>query len=80
MEQTPLKTAIELQQKCLRLMRMNMMTRDIERVGIVHTHQRVLVQIGLYGALYPEPTSLGKAEAANIIASVAGRWALADGE
>lgn len=74
-----LKTADQLEQECLRLLRSNMFTREIERVGIVRTHQTGRGPNWTYGELYPEPTRLGMQEADKIVASVAGRWALADG-
>jgi hypothetical protein len=80
MEQMPLKTADQLEQECLRLLRMNMTTREIERVGIVRTHPTGTGPNWTYGELYPEPTPIGKSDADAIIKSIAGRWALADGE
>jgi hypothetical protein len=65
MEQMPLRTPAKLEQDCLRLLRMNMTTREIERVDIVPSHPT-------------EPTLIGKVDAHEIIASIAGRWALAD--
>jgi hypothetical protein len=78
MEQMPFKTAEELEVECLRLLRINMTTRDIERIGIVRTHPTGTGPNWTYGELYPAPTPLGEADAHRIIASVAGRWALAD--
>jgi hypothetical protein len=77
-EQMPLKTAEQLEEECLRLLRINMTTREITRVGIVRTHPTGRGPNWTYGELYPEPTPLGKIDADKIIASVAGRWALAD--
>jgi hypothetical protein len=74
------KTAVELQHECLRLLKINMTTQDIERVGIVRTHPTGSGPNWTYGELYPEPTPIGKTEADRIIKSIAGRWALADGE
>jgi len=74
----PLKKAQQLEQECLRLLRLNMTTREIERIGIVRTKPLGTAANWTYGELYPEPTSIGQADADKIIASVAGRWALAD--
>jgi hypothetical protein len=76
----PEKTAKELERECLRLLRANMTTREIERVGIVRTHPTGSGPNWTYGELYPEPTPIGKADANVIIKSVAGRWALGDAE
>jgi hypothetical protein len=80
MEQMPVKTAEQLEQECLRLLRANMTTREIQRVGIVRTHPDGSGPNWTYGELHPEPTQIGKYDADKIIAAVAGRWALADGE
>lgn len=77
MEEMPVKTADELEAECLRLLHVNMTTREIERVGIVRTNPAGSGPNWTYGELYPEPTPLGKQDAHAIIASVAGRWALA---
>jgi hypothetical protein len=57
---------------------MNMTTREIERVGIVPSRPTGTDQNWTYGEIYPEPPLIGKVDAHEIIASVAGRWALAD--
>jgi hypothetical protein len=76
-EQMPLKTAEEIEQECLRLLRINMMTREITRVEIVRLHPKGTGPNWTSGKLHPEPAPLEKIEADGIIASVAGRWALA---
>jgi hypothetical protein len=76
----PLKTAEDLQRECLRMLKMNMTTREIERVGIIRTHPSGDGPNWTYSELYPEPTPIGRSDADVIIMSVAGRWALADGE
>lgn len=77
MEEMPLKTAEELEAECLRLLHANMTTREIQRVGIVRTHPDGSGPNWTYNELYPEPTPIGKHDAHGIIASVAGKWALA---
>jgi hypothetical protein len=74
----PLKTAEQLEAECIRLLRMNVTTRDIQRVGIVRTKPKATEANWTYGELSPEPTAMGRSDAAEIITSVAGRWALAD--
>jgi hypothetical protein len=78
MEQMPHRAAEELEQECLRLLQANMTTREISRVGIIRTHPAGTGPNWTYGELYPEPTPMGKVDADQIIAAVAGRWALAD--
>jgi hypothetical protein len=75
-----LKTAEDLQRECLRMLKMNMTTQEIERVSIIRTHPSGDGPNWTYSELYPEPTPIGKSDADMIIKSVAGRWALADGE
>jgi hypothetical protein len=55
MEQMPLKTPEKLKQERLRSLRMNMMIRDIERVGIVPSHPTGTDQSWTYGEISPEP-------------------------
>lgn len=78
--QMPSKTAEQIEQECLRLLRTNMFTREIEQVGIIRTQPTGSGPNWTYGEIHPEPTTVGRGEADEIIASVAGRWALADGE
>jgi len=80
MEQMALKTAEELERECLRLLRLNMTTREITRAGIVRTHPDGSGPNWTYGELFPAPTRMGEIDADKIIATVAGRWALANGE
>jgi hypothetical protein len=80
MQLMPLKTVQELQWECLRLLQANITTRDITRICIVRTYPKRTGPNWTYGELYPEPTLIGKTDADRIIKSVAGRWALADGE
>ena len=65
----PRKSAAELEVECLRLLAMDPHTRGIKRVEIIRR---------TYGALDPMPTRAGLAIAQTLIASVYGRWALAD--
>ena len=68
MEEMPRKSAAELEAECLRLLAMDPHTRGIKRVEIIR----------MYPALDPMPTRAGAAIAQTLIASVYGRWALAD--
>lgn len=79
MEEMPLKTAEELERECLRLLATKATRREIQRVGIVPTNTAGTGPNWTYSELYPEPTALGRHDAHEIIASVAGRWALATG-
>jgi hypothetical protein len=71
MEEMPRKSAAELEAECLRLLAMDPHTRGIKRVEIIRMYPT-------YGALDPMPTRAGVAIAQTLIASVYGRWALAD--
>lgn len=73
----PLKTEEELEQECLRLLRVNMTTREITRVGIIRIDPPGDGPNWTLGELYPAPSRIGSIDAGQIIASVAGRWALA---
>jgi hypothetical protein len=60
MEQMPLKTPPEeLEQERLRLLKTNMMIRDIERVGIVPSHPTGTDQNWTCGEIHPEPPLIG---------------------
>ena len=72
MEEMPRKSAAELEAVCLRLLAMDPHTRGIKRVEIIPGPNWT------YGALDPMPTRAGLAIAQTLIASVYGRWALAD--
>jgi hypothetical protein len=72
------KTAEQLEQECIRLLRANRSTREVQRVGIIAVQTIGTEPNWTYGEISPEPaTSVGLSEADAIIASVAGRWALA---
>jgi|SRR5665213_1548480 len=73
----PLKTAEQIEQECLRLLRMNWSTRDIRAIKIVAIETKGTEPNWTCLHVDPEPTIVGIGEAREIIASVAGRWALA---
>jgi hypothetical protein len=78
MEEMPRKSAAELEAECLRLLAMDPHTRGIKRVEIVRVYPKGTGPNWTYGALDPMPTRAGLAIAQTLIASVYGRWALAD--
>ena len=79
MEEMPRKPAGELEAECLRLLAMDPNTRDIKRVvEIIRMYPNGTGPNWTYGALDPMPTRAGLAVAQTLIASVYGRWALAD--
>jgi hypothetical protein len=78
MEEMPRKSAAELEAECLRLLAMDPHTRDIKRVEIIRLYPKGTGPNWTYGALDPMPTRAGLAIAQTLIASVYGRWALAD--
>jgi hypothetical protein len=78
MEEMPRKSAAELEAECLRLLAMDPHTRGIKRVEIIRMYPKATGPNWTYGALDPMPTRAGFAIAQTLIASVYGRWALAD--
>src|SRR5260370_41064741 len=78
MEEMPRKSAAELEAECLRLLAMDPHTRGIKRVEIIRMYPKGTGPNWAYGALDPMPTRAGLAIAQTLIASVYGRWALAD--
>ena len=78
MEEMPRKSAAELEAECLRLLAMDPHTRGIKRVEIIRMYPKGTGPNWTYGALHPMPTRAGLAIAQTLIASVYGRWALAD--
>ena len=78
MEEMPRKFAAELEAECLRLLAMDPHTRGIKRVEIIRIYPKGTGPNWTYGALDPMPTRAGLAIAQTLIASVYGRWALAD--
>jgi hypothetical protein len=78
MEEMPRKSAAELEAECLRLLAMDPHTRGIKRVEIIRMYPKGTGPNWTYGALDPMPTRAGVAIAQTLIASVYGRWALAD--
>src|SRR6476659_161660 len=78
MEEMPRKSAAELEAECLRLLAMDPHTRGIKRVEIIRMYPKGTGPNWTYGALDPIPTRAGVAIAQTLIASVYGRWALAD--
>jgi hypothetical protein len=78
MEEIPRKSAAELEAECLRLLAMDPHTRGIKRVEIIRLYPKGTGPNWTYGALDPMPTRAGLAIAQTLIASVYGRWALAD--
>jgi hypothetical protein len=77
-EEMPRKSAAELEAECLRLLAMDPHTRGIKRVEIIRMYPKGTGPNWTYGALDPMPTRAGVAIAQTLIASVYGRWALAD--
>ena len=73
MEEMPRKSAAELEAECLRLLAMDPHTRGIKRVEIIRLYPKGTEPNWTYG-----PTRAGLAIAQTLIASVYGRWALAD--
>ena len=78
MEEMPRKSAAELEAECLRLLAMDPHTRGTKRVEIIRMYPKGTGPNWTYGALDPMPTRAGVAIAQTLIASVYGRWALAD--
>jgi hypothetical protein len=78
MEEMPRKSAAELEAECLRLLAMDPHTRGIKRLEIIRMYPKGTGPNWTYGALDPMPTRAGVAIAQTLIASVYGRWALAD--
>src|SRR5467141_2539659 len=74
----PRQSAAELEAECLRLLAMDPHTRGIPRVEIIRMYPKGTGRNWTYGALDPMPTRAGLAIAQTLIASVYGRWALAD--
>jgi hypothetical protein len=74
----PRKSAAELEAECLRLLAMDPHTRGIKRVEIIRIYPKGTGPNWTHGALDPMPTRAGLAIAQTLIASVYGRWALAD--
>src|SRR5260370_33730361 len=72
------KSAAELEAECLRLLGMDPHTRGIKRVELIRLYPKGTGPNLTYGALDPMPTRAGLAIAQPPIASVYGRWALAD--
>ena len=78
MEEMPGKSAAELEAECLRLLAMDPHTQGIKRVEIIRLFAKGTGPNWTYGALDPMPTRAGVAIAQTLIASVYGRWELAD--
>jgi hypothetical protein len=76
-EKMPEKTAEELETECLRLLRADMHTRDIHKVKIVRVRPPGDGPNWTW-AFEPEPPPIAMQHADEIVASVAGRWALRD--
>ena len=75
MEEMPRKSAAELEAECLAMVPH---ARGIKRVEIIRMYPKGTGPNWTYGALDPMPTRAGLAIAQTLIASVYGRWALAD--
>ena len=78
MEEMLRKSAAELKAECLRFLAMDPHTRGVKRVEIIRAYPKGTGPNWTYGALDPMPTRAGVAIAQTLIASVYGRWALAD--
>ncbi len=78
MEEMPRKSADELEQECLRILRGEPSTRDITSVKIVRLATKGSGPNWTHGTLEPPPTPYGFSVAHELIAGVAGRWALVE--
>ena len=79
MEKRQRKSAAELEAECPSASgRCDPHTRGIKRVEIIRMYPKGTGPNWTYGALDPMPTRAGVAIAQTLIASVYGRWALAN--
>ena len=74
----PLKSEVELEAECLRLLAMDPSTRDITHVRIIRLNPEGSGPNWTFGELEPPPTRNGYGVAQTLIASLYGKWALAD--
>jgi hypothetical protein len=76
MEQMPIKTVLEIETECLRLLRANMTTREVTHIDLIRTHPTGSGPNWTWQALHPPQTRLAEQDADKIVATVAGRWAM----
>jgi hypothetical protein len=78
MEEMPRKSAVELEAECLRLLAMDPSTRGIRHVRIIRLNPEGSGPNWTFGEFEPPPTRNGYGVAQTLIASLYGKWALAD--
>jgi hypothetical protein len=77
-EQMQTKTMAELEIECLKVLKFDPHTRDIKRVGIVRLNLTGTGPNWTFRELEPSPSATGWQIAHDLIAGVAGTYALAD--
>lgn len=78
MGEMPVKTVSEIKAECLRIMRLNMMTREITDIDLIKIDTSRTGPNWTWKALHPSQPPAAETAANEIIKSVAGRWAMAD--